>query len=127
MGTQDFPLAQNVPHSTFPNHHRLWDTTATTHNRFLLFANGIIIFFSRSSFFIHSFIHSFDDRTQLQFGTDSIQSWCTANFITRNVSKTGQITFSKKRNTLFFKHRFGGSYITRYRLCYGNAVLINSK
>jgi hypothetical protein len=25
--TQDFPLGQRVPHSTFPAHHRLWDTT----------------------------------------------------------------------------------------------------
>jgi hypothetical protein len=25
--TQDFPFGQRVPHSTFPTHHRLWDTT----------------------------------------------------------------------------------------------------
>jgi len=25
--TQAFPLGQRAPHSTFPTHHRLWDTT----------------------------------------------------------------------------------------------------
>jgi len=107
MGNQDFPFGQNVLHSTFPTHHRLWDTTVITHNRCLLFANGINIFFA---FFL---LHSLDDCTQLQSGTDSIQGWCTANFMTRNISKTRQITFSSKTKALFFKHGFGDSYITR--------------
>jgi hypothetical protein len=64
-----------------------------THSKFLLFADDIKIFRA---------IKSPDDSTQLQLDIDSIQSWCTANFMNLNTGKTRANTFSRKTNTLFF-------------------------
>jgi hypothetical protein len=69
-----------------------------THSKFLLFADDIKIFRA---------IISLDDSTQLQLNIDSIQRWCTANFINLNTGKTRAITFSRKINTLFFNINLG--------------------
>jgi hypothetical protein len=49
-----------------------------THSTFLLFADDIKIFC----------VKSFDDFTQLQLDIDSIQGWCTSNYMNLNISKT---------------------------------------
>jgi hypothetical protein len=51
-----------------------------THSKFLIFADGIKIFHA---------IKSFDDCTQLQLGLDSIQGWCTTNFMNLNTVDLG--------------------------------------
>jgi hypothetical protein len=50
-----------------------------THSKFCLFADDKKIFGA---------IKSFDDSTRLQLGIGPIQSWCTANFMNLNISKT---------------------------------------
>ena len=50
-----------------------------THSKFLLFADDIKSFRA---------IKSFDDFTQLQLDIDSIQRWCTANYMNLNISET---------------------------------------
>jgi hypothetical protein len=72
-------------------------------------------------------IKSFDDSTQLQLDTDSIQRWCTANVMKLNISKTRAITFSRTTNTLLLKYKLGASYITRTDFIKDLGVFIDSK
>jgi hypothetical protein len=75
-----------------------------THSKFLLFADDTKTFRA---------IKSFDDSTQLKLDTDSIHGWCTANYKNLNISKTRNITYSRKTNALLLKYKLGDSYITR--------------
>ena len=63
-----------------------------TRSKFLIFTEDIKIFRA---------IKTLDDFTQLQLDIDSIQLWCTANFMNLNTGKTRAITFSRKTNTFF--------------------------
>jgi hypothetical protein len=60
---------------------------AINHSRYLLFADDIKIFRA---------IRSRYDCSLLQSDIDSVQSWCTANFMKLNISKTRVISFSIK-------------------------------
>jgi hypothetical protein len=77
---------------------------AINHSRYLLFADDIKIFRA---------IRSPYDCSLLQSDIDSVQSWCTANFMKLNISKTRVISFSRKTNTLFFQYKLCHSSITR--------------
>jgi hypothetical protein len=97
----------------------IYDTcNVVTHSKFLLFAEDIKIFLA---------IQSLDDFTQLQLDIDSIQRWCTANFMNLNISKTRATTFSRKNNTLLLKYKLGDFYITRTDCIKDLGIFIDSK
>jgi hypothetical protein len=50
-----------------------------SHSKLLLLADDVKIFRA---------IKSLDDFTQLQLDIDSIQRWCTANYMNLNISET---------------------------------------
>jgi hypothetical protein len=70
---------------------------------YLLFADDIKIF---------RVIKSLNDYNRLQSDIDSVQGWCTANFMKLNISKTRVISFSRKTNTFIYDYKLCQS-ITR--------------
>jgi hypothetical protein len=74
------------------------------YSQYLLFADDIKIFQP---------IKSPYDCSLLESDIDSVQSWCTANFMKLNISKTRVISFSRKINTLLFHYKLCNSSITR--------------
>jgi hypothetical protein len=58
-----------------------------------------------------------DDCSLLQFDTDSVQGWCTANFMKLDISKTRVITFPRKTNIIL---------IYDYKLCQFSVVHTDS-
>jgi hypothetical protein len=77
---------------------------AINHSRYLLFADDIKIFRA---------FKSPRDCSILQSDIDSVQSWCSANFMKLNISKTRVISFSRKTNKLIFYYKLCHSSITR--------------
>jgi hypothetical protein len=88
------------------------------YSRYLLFADDIKIF---------RVIKSPNDCTRLQSGIDSVQGWCTANFMKFNISKTRVISFSRKTNTLIYENKLCQSLITRTDSIKDLEVFIDSK
>jgi hypothetical protein len=89
-----------------------------THSKFLLVADDIKFFRA---------IKSLDDFTHLQLEIDSIQRWCTANFMNLNTGKTRAVTFSRKTNTLLLKYKLGDFYMTSTDFIKDLGVFIDSK
>jgi hypothetical protein len=73
------------------------------YSRYLLFADDIKIF---------RVIKSPNICNQLQSDIDSVQGWCTANFMKLNISKTRVISFSRKTNTMIYYYKLCHSSIT---------------
>jgi hypothetical protein len=70
---------------------------------YLLFANDITV--------LHG-IKSASDCSLLRSGIDSVQCWCTANFMKLNISKTSAVYFSRKNYTLVYHYKLCQSSIT---------------
>jgi hypothetical protein len=74
------------------------------YSRYLLFADDIKIF---------RVIKSSNDCSRLQTDIDSVQGWCTANFMKLNSSKARVISFSRRINTLIYDYKLCKSSVTR--------------
>jgi hypothetical protein len=90
---------------------------AINHSRYLLFADDINIFRAIKSPYDCSLLHDIE----------SVQSWCTANFMKLNINKTRVISFSRKTATLFFQYKLCHSSITRTNSIKDLGVFIDSK
>jgi hypothetical protein len=88
------------------------------YSRYLLFADDIKIF---------HVIKSPNDCNRLHSDIDSVQGWCTANFMKLNISKTRVISFSRKANTLIYDYKLCQSSITRTDSIKDLGVFIDSK
>jgi hypothetical protein len=74
------------------------------HSRYLIFADGMKIY--RAITFP-------EDCNLLQSDINSIQGWCTVNYMKLNISKTKVMSFSRKTNILIYEYKLCQSSITR--------------
>jgi hypothetical protein len=88
------------------------------YSRYLLFADDIKIF---------RVIKSPNDCNRLQSDIDSVQGWCTANFMELNISKTRVISFSRKTNPLICDYKLRQSSKTRTDSIKDLGAFIDSK
>jgi hypothetical protein len=94
------------------------ECNAINYSRYLLFAKNTDIYRA---------IKSPNDCNRLKSGIDSVQGWCSANFMKLNISITRVISFSRKTNTLIYDYKLCQSSFTRTDSIKDLGVFVDSK
>jgi hypothetical protein len=84
----------------------------------LLFADDLKIYRS---------INNVDDCKLLQHDIDSVQNWCLDNGMKLNLGKTTIISFTRKKNNIYFNYKLCNNMVTRSQCVKDLGVLLDCK